>query len=637
MSKKTMRKPNGANTSTRFTVKPVYGAEIAAIVLDELSKEYSDVCNYHEAASLAREGELYLALLAVQAHNNSRLTEVSPRTHWVFNQALSVLKKQSDPNFDRWETTRLKWFQTERRCGRINDKLLALANRRHRGQKAVPFSKELYRFYEAVHAVLGDEPDVAAICEMAHYGPGSTHSVRGSEVHYARKVEANECVPLAVDLAAQALVHDRASWAHLGMDPVYATSPDAQQGFLRVAREWLSASVVSEDTLMFIHKNMTAYRSISAQPTCSGMLQLGIHSWIAPRLEAFKVFISDQSVNQRMALKGSLEAVTGHHDPIVTLDKTDASSFLARNLITYFFPPAWSKLLNRVRTPGYVAPPELGGGRHDYEMYAGMGNGTTFVVETLVFWAMAYATSDAASIDDYVANFDFAVYGDDVILRRAHALRYISLAEFLGFKINKEKSFLDGPFRESCGADYLGGSPVRPATINIDTPQMVDLEIIGFHNTLADGPFPLTNALRRIRGLWKQRINSSVPTDPQGNLGFRPVGTHGYTMVLKGDLPAYSSIWQRPRYYTVDVRPKYGDLGNIDPWTQIAVALLRARQTTPIRTSQWALPLRNLVNTRVVPEKDTTKEIELTRLRNTLARLAVRKSQPWWESHRGQK
>lgn len=621
---KTAKKSFAPSSKTRYVIKPVTGSEIAAIVLDELSKTYSQVCNYQDASILARDGHMYLALLAVEEHNLLRGTVVSPLQHWVFHQALSVLKKQYDPHYDRWPETARKWFTTERRVELLNRKFLAVTNRRIRGEKSVPFSRELYRFYEGVLSVLGNEPPVDEIAESAHYGPGSTQSVRGSDVGYHRKMEANECTPLAVDLAAKALIHDKASWAHLGMDPVYSGNPDAQLGFLRVAREWLSASVCSVDTLMFIHKNMTALRSISAQPTCSGMLQLGVHAVVAPRLIAFGVDISDQSKNRKMARQGSWEEKTLHPDPLVTLDKSDASSFLARDLVTYLFPPPWAKLLMKIRTPSYQAPPELGGQVHRYSMYAGMGNGTTFVIETLVFWAMVYATSGCATVEEFVEKCDFAVYGDDVILRRSHAHRYIQFAEWMGFVFNKKKSFLDGPFRESCGADFYDGHPVRPATLNLERETVADLEIIGFHNTLADGPYPLHGACRRIRGLWKQRINPKLPTDPQGNLGFRPINCAYYTLVETDGRPHYSKIWQRPRTYILDVRAKYGDLGKVDAWTQIAVALLRARQEgESAAASKWSLPLRNLTTVRVVPEKDTTKEIEITRLRNTLAHLAV--------------
>jgi hypothetical protein len=37
----------------------------------------------------------------------------------------------------------------------------------------------------------------------------------------------------------------------------------------------------------------------------------------------------------------------------------------------------------------------------------------------------------------------------------------LRLLALLGMKVNAEKSFFEGPFRESCGADYFNGFPVR--------------------------------------------------------------------------------------------------------------------------------------------------------------------------------
>lgn len=297
MSKKTTR-PARAGTKATFQVKPVYARFIAARALEELSQTYGDVCNYLEAAALARAGDLFLALTAVEQHNK-RVTVVTPREHWVTSQAVAVLKKLVDPNYDRWAETRQNWFSTENRCRRMNQKFLAFWNRRAQGKKVIPseLSRWCYRFYEGIHYVLGDAPPLEDIAAMAHYGPGSTVQVRGAEVHYARKLEANECVRAAVDLASLALSHDKAVWAHLGMDPTYVGSDSAREGFIRVAREMLLANVVSCDRLMFIHKSMTSHRSIGAQPTCSGMLQLGVHSVVSDLLKRVKIDLSDQGRN----------------------------------------------------------------------------------------------------------------------------------------------------------------------------------------------------------------------------------------------------------------------------------------------------------------------------------------------------
>lgn len=633
MSKKTGKTtPRGGKTS--FQVKPVLATAIAAVVLEELSHQYGDCCNYLGAASLVRAGSPYLALTAIQQHNASRPV-ASARECWVQAQALAVVKKLVDPEVDRWPLTKAKWFQTEARCKRLNQKFVALANRRVRGEKESPYSAELYRFYEALVYVLGETPPVDDIAEAAHYGPGSTVEIRGAQVHYQRKLEAEECTPLAIDLAALALSHDKAVWAHIGMDPVYAQNPDAREGFLRVMRERLMVKATRHDRLMFIHKNIESLRSIGAQPTCSGALQLGIHSILSPLLAGAGIDLQDQSWNQKLAYLGSRDWESD--DPFCTLDKSDASNLICKNLVTFHFPPAWSKLLMRVRTPGYEAPPKFGGGLYDYEMYAGMGNGTTFVVESLIFWAACYATSSMGSVQSFVDKKEFAVYGDDVVLRRSHAQRYQAFANFLGFRFNVKKTFLDGPFRESCGADYYAGTPVRPATLDSETGRLGTQDLIGFHNTLADNlDFPLPGACARIRKTFRSSIYPLVPTDGQGNLGFRPMGVPYYSLVKTkdGTVPV-SPAWQRPRVYMLDVEVKRANLGRLDPWTEMAVALLKARQTQTETESQWSLPVRDAVFVKIVPERDLERVDLVTMLRNQLNRLAVRKAAPWWESHRG--
>jgi hypothetical protein len=326
-------------------------------------------------------------------------------------------------------------------------------------------------------------------------------------------------------------------------------------------RERLASKVNDTDDLMFVHKNIAVKRSICAQPTASGAVQLGVHVAISRRLLDVGIDLSNQGWNQALARRGSLNWEEA--DPFCTLDKKDASALLCASLPRVLFPAAWFKLLNRTRTPRYLTPPEMGGEVHTYEMYGGMGNGTTFCVQTLVFWACAYATSECSNVEEFVRQREYAVYGDDVILRRSHAQRYMSLMTYLGFRFNKQKTFLDGPFRESCGADFYQGTPVRPATLDSESGVLRDLDLIGIHNTLADSRFPLLGACARIRTLWGRYVYPQTPTDPSGNLGFRPVGGIPYYSVVKdrSGKVLISDPWQRPRTYVMEVRAKHANLG----------------------------------------------------------------------------
>ena len=617
-----------------FRVTGVSPGEVAALILTDLTRNHSDICNFLPEVALVRQGEIFLAYVAIE-EKCRQITDVSARHVWVRAQALASLKKVQDPAYDRWPDTLKKWRAAEHRCKRTNQRMTAWINRKKAGGKIVPYDWEIARMVQFIRHVVGVTPPMDEILQGAHYGPGSTVGVSGQAVHYVKKADSLDCTADAVELASESLVYDKAMWVLLGHDPVYAYLDPARRGMIRSAREAIQSQLVGHDKLMFIHKGLTSYRSIGAQPTLNGMLQLGVD----PVLKRFLrdragVDLEDQSLNQRLALIGSRH--WEDDDPWCTLDKTDASNLLAL-MLTNLFPPAWAELLRKLRAPAYLAPWNIGGETCTYHMYAGMGNGTTFSVESLVFAAMAYATSQLP-LEEFISRHEFSVYGDDVILRRAHALRYWKLAEYMGFIISKEKSFVDGPFRESCGADYWKGEDVRPAYVKSEEPVMHELELIGTHNTLVDHPkWPLLGAAEGIRRLFQRKVSEILPTDPQGGLGFRPVGSLGYSMVRdKTGKPLLSPAWQRPRFYVYNVRAKQDKLVEIGPWTQLAVALNRGAQTWNTKGgSQWSLPLRQLVHIRLEPEHDMARKDLLTMLGNQLARLSVFKKQPWWLASRG--
>jgi hypothetical protein len=89
-----------------------------------------------------------------------------------------------------------------------------------------------------------------------------------------------------------------------------------------------------------------------------------------------------------------------------------------------------------------------------------MGNGFCFPLETLIFASLC-----AVSYDELRLKPDFKVYGDDIIVRKSCAARVLELLTICGFKANTDKTFLEGPFRESCGADFEG-EDVRPLTLD---------------------------------------------------------------------------------------------------------------------------------------------------------------------------
>lgn len=89
-----------------------------------------------------------------------------------------------------------------------------------------------------------------------------------------------------------------------------------------------------------------------------------------------------------------------------------------------------------------------------------MGNGCTFPVETLFFYCLIKAIGNLLNVKGC-----YSVYGDDLIYPSKIHHYVLQVFEELGLRINREKSFTDSAFRESCGGDYYRGIDVRPALL----------------------------------------------------------------------------------------------------------------------------------------------------------------------------
>jgi hypothetical protein len=94
-------------------------------------------------------------------------------------------------------------------------------------------------------------------------------------------------------------------------------------------------------------------------------------------------------------------------------------------------------------------------------MISTMGNGFTFPLQTIIFASAVRAVYQMMGLDSFCPRTQFGVFGDDIIVKKeAYAFLIRSLSK-LGFKVNDDKSFNTGPFRESCGYDWYNGHFVR--------------------------------------------------------------------------------------------------------------------------------------------------------------------------------
>ena len=224
-----------------------------------------------------------------------------------------------------------------------------------------------------------------------------------------------------------------------------------------------------------VPKSAKIDRVIAIEPGINLWFQKAIGEMISQRLLRCGIDLRFQSRNQKLARIGS------KYNSLATIDLSSASDSVAREVIREVLPPRWYSLLDSCRSHFGTQ----GGKLLKWEKFSSMGNGFTFQLESLVFYAIAVCCCEHLKIARHRIRSSVSVYGDDIILPSPAFEMFAEAMTFYGFRINGEKSHYDSPFRESCGAHWHSGRDVKP---------------IYLKDRLSSAPavFRLANAVRRL-------------------------------------------------------------------------------------------------------------------------------------------
>lgn len=219
--------------------------------------------------------------------------------------------------------------------------------------------------------------------------------------------------------------------------------------YIRNLAEWfgygrIKAKLTAWNRIEVVPKSWKTDRTIACEPEGNLPLQLAVDGYLKDRLRLIaNIDLSSQAENQRLAKEAS---VSGQ---LATIDLSMASDTLAFNTVAWLYPQPWFEYLTSVRSPCYKG---WDGETRPYAKFSSMGNGATFVLETLVFAAACFA----------VGSERYKVYGDDIVIETELVPDLLRLMQFLGFVVNQAKSYWTGPFRESCGVNCLSGVDITP-------------------------------------------------------------------------------------------------------------------------------------------------------------------------------
>lgn len=320
-----------------------------------------------------------------------------------------------------------KFREAEEKCKKTNVRL--------RSGQPVIVDPILHRAQRLIARLLGPL-NLRQLAGGERWGPGATTDLRRKEAYLDQKLEklpisvTRECLP-----AFRCCVQDDLHWSYV----VLGQFPEGPYSLLD------SVFLIEDGSrVVTVPKNAKTDRTISIEPRGNMFMQKSVGRFIRKRLKSVGVDLDDQSWNQKLAAIGAQFG-------FATIDLSMASDSVTIELVAQLLPLEWYFYLDLLRSQRYIDDT----GVHRFEKFSSMGNGFTFELESLIFWALVRATCD-----DNEATI--AVYGDDLIVPSEHAWPLITVLAYCGFDVNDDKSFIEGPFRESCGRHFFDGVDVTP-------------------------------------------------------------------------------------------------------------------------------------------------------------------------------
>lgn len=357
-------------------------------------------------------------------------------------QLAALLKKVEFPLFEEAciNAAMEKWFAAEEGCKEMNEKCWDILQHAHTNQHP-ELSALLIGLRREILSLLGPRPPSdEQLANSCGFGPGADSSHTRKEGHAAYKqLNHSALSPLDLDILDEVAPALMRTGGHPGLALCGVT-------------QTVCASF-QEARLEFVPKSCVEHRTIEIMPSLTTFRAKGLDAHIRKRLrEHWNIDLRDQGPNRHLAFLGSLR---DDDTSPVTLDLSSASDRISMGLIRLIFPIEWCKALFGVRAKTVRLPD---GSSVELQKFSSMGNSVTFSLQTAIYSAIIVRAYRAAGLGWK----PWRAYGDDLIVIKKVAPRVISDLELVGFKLNLDKSFISGPFRESCGHDYFSGQNVRP-------------------------------------------------------------------------------------------------------------------------------------------------------------------------------
>ncbi|DAD52809.1 TPA_asm: RNA-directed RNA polymerase [ssRNA phage SRR7976356_1] len=331
------------------------------------------------------------------------------------------------------------------------------------------------------------------------------------------------------------------------------------------------ADVRIAGSLAFVPKSYASMRTTVTEPSLNTYFQLGAGEVIADVLKRrVNIDLHTQSVvNSALACAGSKDG------SMATVDLKQCSDYISLAMVDYMFPKSAVRWFENLRTP-FITTTQ---GPLLLWMCSTMGNGFTFPLQTILLTAVVLGTYRVLDVKPVMRgnHRNFGVFGDDIAVETRTVNLLFKCLRALGLVVNEEKSYADGCFRESCGADFFDGFPVRG--VYVKTYATVQ-DYFSIYNRLA---------------VWSSRTGVPIPSALKFVLSAIPSNKRG--QFVPPDEGVTAGIWspfppglvdQNRWVYNCDIpRP---DSFSFEPWYRHPADVFSA----PKAYSKWLKKLHEL-------------------------------------------
>ena len=303
--------------------------------------------------------------------------------------------------------------------------------------------------------------------------------------------------------------------------------------------------------VIHVPKTLKTPRIIAIEPTCMQYVQQGLLESFRRNLHSDRVLYSmigfdSQEPNQLLAQKGSLDG------SLATLDLSEASDRVSNQHVLELL-ARHSHLRAGVDACRSRKADVPGHGVIRLAKFASMGSALTFPFEAAVFLTAIFCGIESQLSTQLtrkmINSFEgqVRVFGDDIIIPTDYVHSVIASLEAYGFKVNTNKSFWTGQFRESCGKEYYAGRDVSICRVRHLPPhnrQHADrvISMVSLRNQLyCSGYWQTVRSLdtyleRILKGHFPAVSDSSAVLGRHSFLGYSPekVDPNLHTPMVKG-------------------------------------------------------------------------------------------------------